>query len=494
MKLLKINETDNVAVVLEAVKAGEALEVNGATLTAQEDVGVGHKIALAPIAEGEAVVKYGSPIGVATAKIEAGQAVHTHNLKTGLSGLLEYSYNPKLTELSPRVPATFKGFRRADGKVGIRNEIWIVPTVGCVNATGEVLAKAARNFDGLGSIDGIYSFGHPYGCSQLGDDHGNTRKALAGLVRHPNATGVLVLGLGCENNDIASFKETLGDYDENRVKFLVCQDSDDEFADGIAILRELVANASVAIREDIPMSELIVGLKCGGSDGFSGITANPLVGAFVDRLVAEGGSAILTEVPEMFGAETILMNRCRTPELFERTVEMINGFKQYFILNNQPIYENPSPGNKAGGISTLEDKSLGCTQKGGTADVVDVLGYCDPVTVRGLSLLTGPGNDLVSVSNLMASGAHVILFTTGRGTPFGVPAPTVKISSNTALYNKKRDWIDFDAGPLLAGTPMPALRDELYEYVRTLASGEVLAKNEILGAREFTIFKTGVTL
>jgi len=494
MKLLKINETDNVAVVLEVVKTDEVFEVNGATLTAREDIGVGHKIALERIAAGEKVIKYGSSIGVAIVDIEAGQAVHTHNLKTGLSGLLEYSYNPKLTELLPREAGTFKGFRRADGKVGIRNEIWIVPTVGCVNATGEVLAKAARNFGELGSIDGIYSFGHPYGCSQLGDDHENTRKALAGLVRHPNAAGVLVLGLGCENNDVASFKEILGDYDENRVKFLVCQESDDEFAEGIAILRELVANASVAKREDISMSELIVGLKCGGSDGFSGITANPLVGAFVDRLVAEGGSAILTEVPEMFGAETILMNRCRTPELFERTVEMINGFKQYFIRNNQPIYENPSPGNKAGGISTLEDKSLGCTQKGGTADVVDVLGYCDSVTVRGLSLLAGPGNDLVSVSNLMASGAHLILFTTGRGTPFGVPAPTVKISSNTALYNKKSDWIDFDAGPLLTGTPMPTLRDELYEYVRTLASGEVLAKNEILGAREFTIFKTGVTL
>jgi len=494
MKLLKINESDNVAVALEAIAVGEVLDVDGARLTAREEIGVGHKIALERIGEGGMVIKYGSPIGRASADIEAGQAVHTHNLKTALDGLLEYTYAPALTELVPREPGTFKGFRRADGKVGIRNEIWIIPTVGCVNATAEVLAKTARDFEGLGSIDGIHSFGHPFGCSQLGDDHENTRKALAGLVRHPNAAGVLVLGLGCENNDVASFKEAIGGYDEKRVKFLICQDSDDEFAEGTAILHELIANASSAKREDIPMSELIVGLKCGGSDGFSGITANPLVGAFTDRLIAEGGSAILTEVPEMFGAETILMNRCRTPELFERTVDMVNGFKTYFIKNEQPIYENPSPGNKAGGISTLEDKSLGCTQKGGTADVVDVLGYCDPVTVRGLNLLSGPGNDLVSVSNLTASGAHLALFTTGRGTPFGVPVPTVKISSNTALYNKKRGWIDFDAGPLLAGTPMDTLCGELYEYVRALASGEVLAKNEVLGAREFTIFKTGVTL
>ena len=495
MKLLKINPADNVAVALTPIAAMEDVSVDGMVLTVVESVGAGHKVALNPIASGDSVIKYGHPIGRATTRISPGQTVHTHNLKTALDGLLEYTYTPQHIKLAPREPGMFRGFRRSGGKVGIRNEVWIIPAVGCINVTAEILAKSARELlCDTDSIDGVYAYGHPYGCSQLGEDHENTRRAIAGLTAHPNAGAVLVLGLGCENNDVVGIKELLGDYDRERIKFLVCQESEDEIEDGLAMLRSLVDYASRSTREDVPMSELIVGLKCGGSDGFSGISANPLVGAFTDRLIAEGGSAILTEVPEMFGAETILMNRCRTPELFERTVSMINEFKDYYIANGQNVYENPSPGNKDGGISTLEDKSLGCVQKGGNADVTDVLDYGNSVAKRGLNLLNGPGNDLVSVSGMTVSGAQLILFTTGRGTPFGAPAPTVKISSNTALYDKKRAWIDFDAGPLLSGTPMATLRDQLYEYVRALASGEIQTKNEIIDAREFTIFKTGVTL
>ncbi|MCL2857514.1 MAG: altronate dehydratase family protein [Oscillospiraceae bacterium] len=495
MKLLKINPADNVAVALAQLAAGEKLSVDGAELTLAEDVGPGHKVALKSIAVGEDVVKYGHAIGRATVEILPGRLVHTHNLATALEGLLEYTYTPRIAERVTRESGIFRGFRRRDGKVGIRNEVWVIPTVGCINVLADMIARSGQELlsEG-GGVDGIHFFGHPYGCSQLGDDHENTRRAVTGLIRHPNAGGVLVLGLGCETNGIEGIKELLGDYDHERVKFMVCQESGDDIADGLALLRSLVDYAGSFNREGVPMSELVVGLKCGGSDGFSGITANPLVGAFADRLIAEGGIAILTEVPEMFGAETILMNRCRTPKLFERMVEMINGFKNYYIANGQNIYENPSPGNKAGGISTLEDKSLGCVQKGGQTDVTGVLSYGDPVTERGLNLLDGPGNDLVSVSGMTASGAHLILFTTGRGTPFGAPAPTVKVSSNTALYDKKRAWIDFDAGQLLAGVSMDALCDQLYEYVRALASGEVCAKNEILGAREFTIFKGGVTL
>ncbi|MCL2828798.1 MAG: altronate dehydratase family protein [Oscillospiraceae bacterium] len=493
MMLLKINPADNVAVVLTTLDSGETLSVDGTTLTLVEPIDAGHKVALVPIADGEAIVKYGNPIGRAVRAIAPGEAVHTHNLKTALEGLLAYTYTPQRTPLALREPGVFQGYRRPDGRVGIRNEVWIVPTVGCVNATAAYLERHAQEFF-TDEIDGLYAFPHPYGCSQLSEDHENTRRALAGLISHPNAGAVLVLGLGCENNTVEGMQELLGDYDRERVRFLVCQDVADEYETGLAILRELVAYAGQFKRASAPMSELIVGLKCGGSDGFSGITANPLVGAFTDRLIAEGGSAILTEVPEMFGAETILMNRCRTPGLFDQTVTLINDFKTYFMDNGQDIYENPSPGNKAGGISTLEDKSLGCIQKGGTSDVVAVLNYGDPVTEKGLNLLTGPGNDLVSVSSMTASGAHMILFTTGLGTPFGAPAPTVKISSNTDLARRKSAWVDFDAGSLLAGVPMETMADRLYEYVCALASGEIRAKNEMHGAREFTIFKTGVTL
>ncbi|MCL2588336.1 MAG: altronate dehydratase family protein [Oscillospiraceae bacterium] len=493
MKFMKIHPADNVIVALSALSPGETVSIDGIDITVQEPIAAGHKMALVSIAPGEAVMKYGNPIGRALCAIASGEAVHTHNLKTALDGLSAYSYAPDRTELAPRDPGTFRGYRRPNGRVGIRNEVWIVPTVGCCNPTATFLADKAQAFLGE-HVEGLYAFPHPHGCSQLSEDHENTRRALAGLINHPNAGAVLVLGLGCENNTVEGMQELLGDYDKERVRFLVTQESADEFEEGLAILRELCAYANTSRREPVPMSELIVGLKCGGSDGFSGITANPLVGAFSDRLIAEGGSAILTEVPEMFGAETILMNRCRTPELFEQTVSLINDFKTYFIKNDQPIYENPSPGNKAGGISTLEDKSLGCIQKGGTSDVVAVLNYGDPVMEKGLNLLTGPGNDLVSVSSMTASGAHLVLFTTGRGTPFGAPAPTVKISSNTALYERKPTWIDFDAGVLLNGVSMETCADELYEYVRSLASGEVRANNEVYNAREFTIFKTGVTL
>ena len=493
MDFLKINPNDNVIVALKDYHVGETIVLDGETIALVDAVPSGHKMAIAAISAGETVIKYGAPIGSAKVDIAVGCHVHTHNLKTSLDGLLEYTYTPSLSESTKREATYFEGFRRPDGKVGIRNEIWIVPTVGCVNTNAERMAKNAQALIG-GTIDGIYAFPHPYGCSQLSEDLENTKRALAGLINHPNAAGVLVLGLGCENNAVEDMQEILGTWDESRVKFLVCQDVEDEYEAAERLLEELADRAKSFSREPIPMGELIVGLKCGGSDGFSGITANPLVGAFTDRLIAEGGTALLTEVPEMFGAETILMNRCETPALFEQTVALINDFKQYFIDNNQVIYENPSPGNKDGGISTLEDKSLGCTQKGGTANVTDVLGYAEAAKTRGLNLLSGPGNDLVSISNMTASGAHVILFTTGRGTPFGTAAPTVKISSNTELATRKSGWVDFDAGPLLTGVSMDTLRDELYEYIRDLASGKVQTKSEETGAREFTIFKTGVTL
>lgn len=491
--VLKINAKDNVAVALQDLKAGQTVEIDGRKLTVRSDVTAGHKIALQEIKQGERILKYGFPIGSASENIPEGSWVHTHNTQTGLGDLLDYSYEPDFKPLKPVQSKTFLGYRRKDGKVGIRNEVWIIPTVGCVNAIAKQIEDECQKFL-TSEIDGIYSYSHPYGCSQLSQDQLNTQLALSGLVNHPNAGAVLVLGLGCENNNIDEFKKVLGETDSDRVKFLVCQDHEDEVADAVTLVKELCAYASQFRREPCSVEHLTVGLKCGGSDGFSGITANPLVGAFSDLLVAQGGTAILTEVPEMFGAETLLMNRCRDKATFEKTVDLINNFKKYFMSYGQEIDSNPSPGNKAGGITTLEDKSLGCVQKGGTAQVNDVLTYGQRVTEKGLNLLQSPGNDLVASAALAVSGAQMVLFTTGRGTPFGCPVPTIKVSSNSELAHRKAKWIDFDAGRLLSGENLESLSQEFFDFVIEVASGSKSAKSESFDKRDFAIFKDGVTL
>lgn len=489
-KIYRIHTSDNVAVAIEPISKGETV---GEQLTAAEDIPAGHKIALKKIPAGADIVKYGFSIGTAVRDILPGQWVHTHCVATKLGGLLNYEYHPNGKPLKPIAPKTFMGYRRADGSVGIRNEVWIIPTVGCVSAIAKKIEEESQQFK-TDALDGITAYSHPYGCSQLGDDQLNTQKALCGLIRHPNAGAVLVLGLGCENNNLDELKKVLGSWNPDRVKFMNCQDHEDEVEAALVLMRELCAYASSFTREECSASELIVGLKCGGSDGFSGITANPLVGSFSDRLIAQGGSTILTEVPEMFGAETILMNRCENEEVFHKTVDLINNFKSYFMRYGQEIDSNPSPGNKAGGITTLEDKSLGCVQKGGTALVRDVLRYGDPLQKKGLNLLQGPGNDLVAATATAVSGAHMVLFTTGRGTPFGCPVPTLKISSNTALKEKKSKWIDLDAGRLLSGASMEEVTDELFDLVLRVASGEAQAKSEALDKRDVAIFKDGVTL
>ena len=486
---IHIHPNDNVAVALHPIAAGTVFE----GVTANVDIPQGHKMALKPLAENDQVMKYGFSIGHAVAAIQPGDWVHTHNMKTNLSGEIEYTYNPNITPPAPAEAATFRGFRRKDGKVGIRNEIWIIPTVGCVNDVAKALVKENQDLV-TGTIDGLYTFTHPFGCSQTGEDHAQTRKLLAALTRHPNAAAVLVLQLGCENLTHEQFVAELGEYDENRVKFLTCQQVEDEYAAAREILVELAAFAGQFEREEIPASELVIGMKCGGSDGLSGITANPTVGRFSDMLVAQGGSTVLTEVPEMFGAEGFLMDRCINEDVFHKAVNMINGFKNYFIRHNEVVYENPSPGTKAGGITTLEDKSCGCVQKGGSAPIMDVIGYGDAVTTKGLNMLYGPGNDLVSSTALTAAGAHMVLFTTGRGTPFGAPAPTMKIATNTPLATKKQGWIDFNAGVVADGTrTLDEAGADLLALVLEVASGKK-TRTEEKGYREISIFKDGVVL
>jgi len=516
---LKINPADSVVVCLQPKKKGDVIEVDGISVVLSEDTPAGHKVLIRDVREGENIVKYGYPIGHARKDLKAGDWVNENNLKTNLSGTLEYTYQPVDEPLAiPCEKRTFKGYVRKNGDVGVRNEIWIVPTVGCVNGIAERLARQLREELGLDSnlspltphpsprsIDSVYAWHHNYGCSQLSEDHENTRKVLRDICLHPNAGGVLVLSLGCENNQPEDFMQMLDEecgltqgsapaYDKERIRLLVTQRVDgDEVEEGMKILRELAAIAGKDKREDVPVSKLRVGLKCGGSDGFSGITANPLVGEFSDWLVAQGGTSVLTEVPEMFGAETILMNRCETRELFDQTVSMINNFKNYFLSHGEPVGENPSPGNKAGGISTLEDKALGCTQKCGRAPVSGVMEYGDRLQHSGLNLLSAPGNDLVAATALASCGCHLVLFTTGRGTPFGTFVPTMKIATNSTLAARKPSWVDFNAGQLVEGRTMKELVPEFIDKVLAVASGQP-ARNEENGYREISIFKNGVTL
>ena len=502
---IKINDNDNVVVALKAIPAGETISVRvqggEKQVTALEEIPAGHKMAVCDIPDGGEVIKYGYRIGNTKEAVKAGAWIHTHNIRTALGDLLEYTYEPVVPEMEAAGEeagdVTFMGFNRPDGKVGVRNEIWIIPTVGCVNNVATAIARQANDWlqreSAGGTVEEVIAFPHPYGCSQMGDDQEHTRKILADLINHPNAGGVLVLGLGCENSNIDVLRPYIGSYDENRVKFLVSQECEDEIAESLEIIKGLVEYASAFKREPVSVSRLVIGMKCGGSDGLSGITANPLVGRFSDKLISKGGTTILTEVPEMFGAETILMNRCANEELFRRTVDLINDFKNYFKSHNQTIYENPSPGNKKGGISTLEDKSLGCTQKSGSAPVRGVLQYGETVKTPGLNLLSAPGNDLVAATALAAAGAHIVLFTTGRGTPFASPVPTMKISTNSVLAGKKSNWIDFNAGVLAEGGTMAEETEKLFDCVLEIASGKKVC-SEAAGFHDMAIFKQGVTL
>ena len=491
---IKINKDDNVAVALKPIAKGTTVNVAGTDVTTLEDVPQGHKFAIKPIKKGDAVIKYGFRIGYAQADVEVGGWIHTHNLRTALGELLDYTYNPEgHKDVEPTDEAYFEGYMRENGKVGVRNEVWIIPTVGCVNSIARAIEATARLNKPEG-VDEVVAFTHPYGCSQTTEDQENTRTVLADLINHPNAGAVLVLGLGCETSRIEVLKNYIGEVNPDRVKFLQVQDVEDEQEAAAEIMEELMNYAAAFKREKVSAKELVIGMKCGGSDGLSGITANPTVGLFSDMLVSKGGTTILTEVPEMFGAETILMDRCANRELFDKTVCLINDFKEYFIKNGQEIYENPSPGNKDGGITTLEDKSLGCTQKSGSSLVKGVLAYGERVQNKGLNLLSAPGNDLVASTACAAAGAQIVLFTTGRGTPFASPVPTVKIATNSRLAGRKGNWIDFNAGRLVTDdVPMEQLADELFQLVLDVASGRRV-KAELAGFHDLAIFKQGVTL
>jgi len=492
---IKLHPNDNVVIALTDFEAGAKIEVDHQLVTLGDAVKQGHKIAFSDVPAGQNIVKYGFPIGHATTDVKMGDHVHTHNTRTNLGEQLDYQYLPELEEkLEAGMKREVQVYHRKNGEVGIRNELWIVPTVGCINKmAGLIKDNFLRQVgDLVETVDGVIAFEHAYGCSQMGDDHVTTREILQNIVKHPNAGAVLVIGLGCENNQVAEFKETLGEYDADRIHFMIAQDHNDEIEHGTSMVKALYDAMKTDMRQPVPLSALRIGLECGGSDGFSGITGNPLLGYFSDYLIAQGGTTVLTEVPEMFGAETILMNRCESVEVFDKTVRLINDFKQYYEDNNQVCYENPSPGNKGGGITTLEDKSLGCTQKAGTSNVVDVLFYTERLKKNGLNLMQGPGNDLVATTALGAAGCHLVLFTTGRGTPYGGFVPTVKISTNTDLAIKKPHWTDYDAGQMLTKSTEEVTEDFI-DYVIAVCNGK-WTQNETYDYREIAIWKFGVTL
>lgn len=485
-KMLKISEKDNVAVAL--ADADTRLR--------------GHKYATVDIQIGQPIIKYGEVIGTARETIHAGDHVHTHNVVTTLDDVDEYSYSPRVEPYHIDLPErTVNVYERSNGEVGIRNELWIIPTVGCVNGTANTIiktftAKMAEkgiDLDKLDYLDGVYAFPHNYGCSQMGDDHANTRQTLQNIALHPNAGGVLILGLGCENNQVETFMETLCSFDTDRIVPLIAQQTEDEIEASCMVLERLLEKMSADRRIEKPIGVLNLGLECGGSDGLSGITANPLLGLVSDYMAQYNGTTVLTEVPEMFGAEQLLMNRCTNSEVFDKTVDMVNGFKNYYKAHNQVIYENPSPGNKAGGITTLEDKSLGCTTKSGRSPVMDVLKHTERLSKKGLNLISAPGNDMVATTTLGMCGCQMVLFSTGRGTPFGGFIPTVKIATNHQLATKKGNWIDFDAGRLTEGMSMDELLVEILDLIVNIANGKQTRQEET-GFREIAIFKSGVTL
>jgi len=492
---IKINNSDNVIIALRDYNKGEIIHSDNISIILKEPVERGHKISMKDIRKDENVIKYGFPIGHALEDISAGQWIHTHNTKTNLKDITYYEYTPKFSsDIFNSKKRNVQIYRRKNGNIGIRNELWIVPTVGCVNGIAQEIMRRFVAEIKDPQIDGVNVLTHDFGCSQLGEDHLNTRVILQNTVKHPNAGGVLVLGLGCENNQISEFISTLGKYDEDRIKFLISQEVEDEIEEGLKILLELYNKMKDDKRMKSDFSAINIGLECGGSDGLSGITANPMLGLFSDYVISQGGTSVLTEVPEMFGAEGLLMERCKNIEIFEKCVHLINDFKEYFIKHDQEIYENPSPGNKKGGITTLEDKSLGCTQKSGQSKVIDVLKYGEVLEEKGLNLLSAPGNDLVATTALAASGCHLVLFTTGRGNPYGGYVPTVKISTNTELAEKKPKWIDFNAGRLVTdNTSMEELTEEFIDYIVEVINGKKI-NNEKNNFKEISIFKSGVTL
>ncbi len=507
--IVRINQSDNVAVTLKDLKPEKELKWSEEyddkrEISVKDKIPSGHKIALTDMETGDKVVKYGNPIGRAKKRIRVGEWVHTHNLVTNLDKDSDrsYIYSPEssLKTAPPNQKAkTFDGYVRENGKVGIRNEIWLISGVGCINKLLEnIEKKAEQKFSEIlagKNIDGIKTITHPYGCSQLGSDLVNTQKILAGLAKHPNAAGVLFCSLGCEENTVESFKKVMGNYNEKRIKFLSFQDVEDEIHQALTHIEDLLGYAARFQKEQCLLENLNLGLKCGGSDSFSGITANPLLGRVSDMLISSGGKAILSEIPEMFGAEHVLMNRAQNETLFENIVKVINDFKQYYRDHGQEIYENPSPGNLEGGITTLEEKSLGNIEKGGTGPIVGVKEYGETIDrEKGVYILESPGNDLVSTTALAAAGAHIVLFTTGMGTPYGGPVPTVKISSNNELNDRKSSWIDFNAGSIIEGQNMADAKEELFEYILDLSSGEKRTLNEIHNMEEIAIFKNGVTL
>lgn len=485
--LLRLHPKDNVALALRPLPSGARVSVEGISLFTRDPIPYGHKVALVSIPKGGRIIKYGYPIGRAVRSISPGEHVHVHNTESGRAhGDTARPVIREESSLIPRFPQdTFLGFRRQDGRVGVRNHVLVMASVHCVNGGVERIGR---------EVPGVVALPHIYGCSQLGEDLAQTRRVLEGYVSHPNVGATLIVGLGCEALPTRELVDGLRDRGY-RVELLLLQEIGGSRAavrKGKELAAELLGEVGKLRPEPVPLSELVVGVECGGSDAWSGVTANPAVGAIADALVAHGGTVILSEVTEFIGAEHILAARAISPEVGKAILRAVARREGVAVEMGVDLRgAQPSPGNMEGGLTTIEEKSLGAIVKGGTTPVREFLGYGERPSARGLVVMDTSGNDLESVTGMVAGGAQVVLFTTGRGTPVGNPiVPVIKISSNTPLYERMRDDLDFDAGSILRGEPPTSVAARLAALLLEVAGGRP-TQAEVWGHREFAIEPRG---
>ena len=494
-RALTLNPADDVAIVLEALEPGTAVE--SLNLSAAEAIPAGHKIARHAIAAGSVVRKYGQVIGEAVRDIAAGAHVHTHNLAMS-EARAGAAIGVDARTHRPLSGASFEGFVRADGSVGTRNYIGVLTSVNCSATVARRIADAFPDSSLPRGVDGVVAFTHQGGCggSSLSTDTAVLQRTMAGYARHPNFAAVLVVGLGCEANQIPDWLAREGLEPNADLRTLTIQEAGGTsraIEAGLVAVREMITRASTARRQTVSAAHLTVGLQCGGSDGWSGVTANPALGAAVDLLVAHGGRAMLSETPEIWGAEHLLLRRATTPEVADRLLARLEWWRAYADRHGMELNNNPSPGNLAGGLTTILEKSLGAVAKSGATPLNDVIGYAEPVTAPGLTFMDSPGYDPCSATGQIASGANLLAFTTGRGSVFGAkPAPSIKLASNARLASWMDEDMDIDASPVLNGVSLAAMGELIFARMLAVASGEP-AKSEALGIgdNEFVPWQVG---
>ncbi|MFZ0850498.1 MAG: altronate dehydratase family protein [Hyphomicrobiaceae bacterium] len=501
-RTLRLDPRDNIIVAVDPVQAGWA--VQGVTATAR--IMRGHKMAVQPIGQGQPVLKFGQIIGFASEAIAPGSHVHTHNCSFA-EFERDYAFAQDARSeplLPPELRATFEGYRRSNGKTGTRNYIGVLTSVNCSASVARFMAEAVGRSGLLqqyGNVDGVVSFVHGTGCglAATGEGYEVLERTQWGYAGHPNLAAALLVGLGCEVFQIARLKEKYGLVEGDNFRSMTIQDTGGTkktIAAGVARIAEMLPRANAVVRETLPASEITLALQCGGSDGYSGITANPALGAAADLLVRHGGTAVLSETPEIYGAEHLLTRRARTRQVGEKLVDIIRWWQDYCAKHAGSMDNNPSPGNKAGGLTTILEKSLGAAAKGGTTTLNEVYRYAEPVTAKGFVYMDTPGYDPVAATGQVAGGCNLLCFTTGRGSAYGCkPTPSIKLATNHDIYRRMLDDMDIDCGDILDGVSIEAKGQEIFNTILRVASGEK-TKSELLGYgdNEFVPWQIGATM